>query len=45
MDIIDTIQDKAIRIIKRTININIENPIFLSYNESDIFKPNANKMP
>lgn len=45
MDIIDTVQDKAIRIIKKTISTNTENPIFLSYDESDIFKPSAKKMP
>lgn len=45
MDIVDTIQEKAIRIIKKAINKDIEKPTFLSYDESDIFKPDAKKMP
>jgi len=46
MDIIDTIQAKAIRIIKNAIEeANPEDPVFISYDESDIFKPDAEKMP
>ena len=45
MDIIDAIEDKAIRIIKKKVKKDNENPVFLSYDESDMFKPNAEKMP
>lgn len=45
MDIIETIESKAIRIIKNRIDEHGEEPIFLSFDESDIFKPDAKKMP
>lgn len=45
MNIIDTIQNKAVKIIKKTLNKEIGKPIFISYDESDIFKPNAKQMP
>jgi hypothetical protein len=42
MEILDVIQKKAIKIVKDHVK---EWPIFISYDESDIFKPDAKKMP
>lgn len=44
IDIIETIQRKAIRVIHGIIE-DKETPAFISYDESDIFKPSATKMP
>lgn len=44
MDIIETIENKAIRVIKSKLE-DEEHPVFIAYDESDIFKPDAEKMP
>jgi hypothetical protein len=44
MGIIETIENKAIRVINTKLE-NDESPVFIAYDESDIFKPDAEKMP
>lgn len=44
MDIIETIENKAIRIIKNKLE-DENTPVFIAFDESDIFKPDAKKMP
>jgi hypothetical protein len=45
MDLIETIEDKALRIVKNNIIDEKTKLVFVSTDESDIFKPDAKKMP
>jgi hypothetical protein len=45
MDLIETIEDKALRIVKNNILDEKTKVVFVSTDESDIFKPDAKKMP